>query len=195
MSTPQTFRFSTRDGIAILLALGVVAGAAAGAPSEGAGPGGSAGPMMGPPQSATPVYLNPPSVVQLRNFSSGVKVGLTIYVAGQVAMDSAGNVVGEGDVRAQVKQALANVVAVVRAGRGVPGDIVKLTVYHVTPSDSAVVDGLRTAAGEWFAPGEFPAVTLMAVEHLPVPGLLVAIDGIAQLRGMLPDRTRERPGR
>ena len=190
----HTLRLFPGAGAALALGLGLAACASAGPPSEGAGPGGPAGPMMGPPQSAAPVYLNPPSVVQLRNFSSGVKVGLTIYVAGQVSMDSAGNVVGEGDVRAQVKQALANVVTVVRAGRGVPGDIVKLTIYHVTPSDSAVVDGLRTAAGEWFAAGEFPAVTLMAVEHLPVPGLLVAIDGIAQLRSLLPDRTRERPG-
>jgi enamine deaminase RidA (YjgF/YER057c/UK114 family) len=191
----QNSRSLARPAIAVALAVGLAACASAGAPAEGAGPGGSAGPMMAPPPSAVPVYLNPPSVVQLRNFSSGVKVGLTIYVAGQVSMDSAGNVVGEGDVRAQVKQALANVVAVVRAGRGVPGDIVKLTVYHTTPNDSAVVDGLRTAAGEWFDSGEFPAVTLMAVQHLPVPGLLVAIDGVAQLRGMLPDRTRERPGR
>ena len=175
----------------LLLALGAAACAPAGQSSEA----GTAGPAMAPPQSAAPVYLNPPSVAQLRGFSSGVKVGLTIYVAGQVSMDSAGTVVGGDDVRAQVRQALANVVAVVRAGRGVPGDVVKLTVYHVTPSDSAVVDGLRTAAAEWFTDGEYPAVTLVAVEHLPVPGLLVAIDGIAQLRGLLPDRTRDRPGR
>ena len=189
LSGPAARRFATVAPL--LAAVGAIACGPSTQTSEAGAAG--AGPMMAPPSTA-PVYLNPPSVVQLRNFSSGVKVGLTIYVAGQVAMDSAGNVVGEGDVRAQVRQALANVVTVVRAGRGVPGDIVKLTVYHVTPSDSAVVDGLRSAAGEWFAPGEFPAVTLMAVQHLPVPGLLVAIDGIAQLRGLLPDRTRDRAG-
>lgn len=154
------------------------------------------GPMAGPASlPAAPVYLNPPSVPQLPGFSSGVKVGFTIWVAGQVAVDSAGALVGAGDVTAQLRQALANVVTVVRDGRGVPGDVVRLTVYHVAESDSAVAAGLRTAAAEWFAPGEHPAVTLVAVQRLPMPGLLVAVDAVAELRSLLPDRQRDRGGR
>ncbi len=159
-------------------------------------PAGSSRPMPGPaPVSTAPVYLNPPSVAQLPGFSSGVKVGFTVWVAGQVAVDSAGAIVGGGDVTAQLRQALANVVAVVRAGRGVPGDVVRLTVYHVAESDSAVADGLRAAAADWFAPGEYPAVTLVAVQRLPMPGLLVAVDAVAELRSLLPDRQRDRGAR
>ncbi len=152
--------------------------------------------MAGPaPVSRAPVYLNPPSGPQLPGFSSGEKVGFTVWDAGQVAVDSAGAVVGGGDVTAQLRQALANVVAVVRTGRGVPGDIVRLTVYHVAGSDSAVADGLRGAAADWFAPGEYPAVTLVAVQRLPMPGLLVAVDAVAELRSLLPDRQRDRGAR
>lgn len=147
------------------------------------------------PNPATPEYLNPAEVPQLPGFSSGVKIGFTIYVAGQVAVDSAGRVVGAGDPGAQLRQALGNVFAVVRAGRGVPSDVVRLTVYHVAESDSAVADGLRAAAEQWFVPGEFPAVTLVAVQRLPMPGLLVAVDAVAELRSLLPDRRRDRGGR
>lgn len=169
-------------------ALLAVACAPAGAPAGRPAPGAM-------PNPATPEYLNPPEVPQLPGFSSGVKVGFTIYVAGQVAVDSAGTVIGSGDPGAQLRQALGNVFAVVRAGRGVPSDVVRLTVYHVAESDSAVADGLRAAAREWFVPGEFPAVTLVAVERLPMPGLLVAVDAVAELRSLLPDRQRDRGGR
>ena len=76
-----------------------------------------------------------------------------------------------------------------------PGDVVRLTVYHVAESDSAVADGLRIAAADWFAPGEYPAVTLVAVQRLPMPGLLVAVDAVAELRSLLPDRQRDRGAR
>jgi len=175
-----------------LAALALLTVACAPASSAPGGPG----PMAGPaPAPTAPVYLNPPSVPQLPGFSSGVKVGFTIWVAGQVAVDSAGAIVGGTDVTAQLRQALANVVAVVRAGRGVPGDVVRLTVYHVAESDSAVAAGLRAAAADWFAPGEYPAVTLVAVERLPMPGLLVAVDAVAGLRSLLPDRQRDRGAR
>lgn len=174
---------------AAVLALPASACATAGAP-----PG--SGPMAGPaPVPTAPVFLNPPSVPQLPGFSSGVKVGFTVYVAGQVAVDSSGAIVGGTDVTAQLRRALSNVVEVVRAGRGVPGDVVRLTVYHVVQSDSAVAAGLREAAAEWFAEGEYPAVTLVAVQRLPMPGLLVAVDAVAELRSLLPDRQRDRGGR
>ncbi len=182
----SSFPLPRRAGLA--LALLTAACATAGAPPGNGPPGGPV------PSPAAPVYLNPPSVPQLPGFSSGVKVGFTIWVAGQVAVDSAGAIVGGTDVTAQIRRALANVMEVVRAGRGVPADVVRLTVYHVAPSDDAVADGLRAAAAEWFAPGEYPAITLVAVERLPMPGLLVAVDAVAELRSLLPDRQRDRGG-
>ena len=38
----------------------------------------------------------------------GKQIGNLIYVAGQVALDREGNVVGEGDIKAQTRQALEN---------------------------------------------------------------------------------------
>lgn len=44
--------------------------------------------------------------------ASGVRVGNALYLSGQVSVDGEGNVVGAGDMRAQVRQAYANVEAV-----------------------------------------------------------------------------------
>ena len=41
-------------------------------------------------------------------FSQGLRVGDTIYVSGQIALDPAGNVVGEDDMLAQSRQTFAN---------------------------------------------------------------------------------------
>jgi hypothetical protein len=37
-----------------------------------------------------------------------------------------------------------------------------------------------------------PALTIVGVATLPEPGMLIAADGVAVLRGQLPDKTRDR---
>lgn len=142
---------------------------------------------MAPP---TPEFIQAPNVPTLPGFSSAVKIGQTIYLAGQVPLDSTGLLVGGGDRVAQLKRALANATAVVRFARGVPADIVKLTIYCVgcTHDD---FDAMRTAASAIFPIGEGAALTMLGVAGLPDPDMLVAVDGVAVLRGTIPDRTRD----
>ena len=100
---------------------------------------------MAPP---APEFLQAPTVPGIDGFSSAVKVGQTIYLAGQVPLDSTGLLVGRGDRPAQLRQALANAAAVVRYARGVPADIIKLTIYCVGCTtedfDSPAQPGRRT---------------------------------------------------
>jgi len=138
-----------------------------------------------------PTILNPPGIPTLEGFSTAVRVGLTVYISGQVSLDSAGAVVGPGDLRVQARQALANLVSVVRAAHGVPGDVVKLSFY-VVGSGPEDVRMLGQVAGEFFPPTSPPAVTVVGVERLPLDSLLVSVDGIAVLRGEFPDRERDR---
>jgi enamine deaminase RidA (YjgF/YER057c/UK114 family) len=142
---------------------------------------------MAPP---APEFLQAPTVPAIDGFSSAVKVGQTIYLAGQVPLDSTGLLVGRGDRSAQLRQALANASAVVRYARGVPADIIRLTIYCVgcTTED---FDTLRRQAAGLFPKEEGPALTMLGVALLPEPGLLVAVDGIAVLRGTYPDRNRD----
>ncbi|HMU62120.1 MAG TPA: RidA family protein [Gemmatimonadales bacterium] len=123
-------------------------------------------------------------------FSSAVKIGQTVYLAGQVPMDSTRLLVGEDDRVAQLRQALDNASAIVRFARGVPADLIKLTIYCVGCS-SDDFNAMRTAAAGIFPTGEGPALTMVGVTSLPDPGMLVALDGVAVLRGTIPDRTRD----
>lgn len=49
------------------------------------------------------------------NMSQAIEIGNAIYVSDQVSMDSAGNVVGPGDMQAQTRQALENVKTVLES--------------------------------------------------------------------------------
>jgi enamine deaminase RidA (YjgF/YER057c/UK114 family) len=137
-----------------------------------------------------PEFLLTPNVPAIPGFSSAVKVGQTVYLAGQVPLDSTGLLVGRGDRVAQLQKALRNATAIVRFARGVPADIIKLTVYCVgcSPDD---FEAMHAAASSIFPAGERPALTMIGVASLPEVDILVAIDGIAVLRGTIPDRTRD----
>lgn len=132
-----------------------------------------------------------PGVPGLPGFSTAIKVGSTLYLAGQVPLDSAGHLVGPGDLAAQTAQAFHNLARVIRTVRGVPADLVKLTAY-VSPYDTGAVAVIRQAVEPYLEPGAPAALTIVGVSALPEPGMLVVLDGVAVLRGQLPDRTRDR---
>ncbi len=156
------------------------------APSNGPGGPGRIYPVDPP----TPEFIQAPTVPTIPGFSSAVKIGQTIYLAGQVPLDSTGLLVGRGDRTAQLRRALANAAAIVRFARGVPADLIRLTVYCVgcTTDD---FDAMRTTAAGIFPAGQGPAVTMVGVAALPEPDMLVVVDGVAVLRGTIPDRTRD----
>jgi enamine deaminase RidA (YjgF/YER057c/UK114 family) len=130
-------------------------------------------------------------VPQLPGFSTAVKVGNTVYLSGQVPLDSAGRLVGGSDLSGQAVQVFANMAQVIRAARGVPADLVQLTVY-VVGYDTSAAGVVRRAVEPYLEPSVPPALTIVGVATLPEPGMLIAVDGIAVLRGQLPDRMRDR---
>lgn len=143
-----------------------------------------------PQPLAEPLYVRPSNVPQLTGVSAGVRVGLTLYVSAQVSLDSLGQLVGPDDPSAQAIRSLENVFTVVRAGRGVPADLVKLTIYYISGSADEV-RLLRDSVVARFPPQHVPAITMVSVPTLPMPGLLVSIEGIAMLRSEFPDRARD----
>lgn len=141
------------------------------------------------PMLPGPSAITADSVPEVAGFSSAVKVGLTLYLSGQVALDSSANLIGSGDLAQQTRQSLGNLVRLVRAARGLPGDVVKLTVYvaGLTPESAQTI---RDVSAEVFAERPAPAITIVGVQSLPLPGVLVAVDGVAVLRGEFADRER-----
>lgn len=158
-------------------------------------PGGRGGGEFGGPGRAVPELREPqairvPAVPQLAGYSSALKVGFTVYVAGQVGFDAPGHPAGE-TLREQTTQAVTNLISIVQAARGVAGDVVKLTFFYTqtSPDDIAEITGVVDTLLSRTHP---PALTLVPVSSLPLPDLKVAVDGIAVLRGEFPDRTRHR---
>lgn len=171
-----------------ILALSLLAVLLASAPAA-AQRGGARGGGMMPTVSNVPEPVVAPSVPVLEGLPQAVRVGLTVYVSAMVPVDSAGRLVGPGDVTLQARQALANLVAVVRAAKGVPGDVVKLTIYVKDVSPSAVA-AIRTAVLDGLDKGSPPALTVIGVAALPEPEMRVMLDAVAQLRSEFPDKTR-----
>jgi enamine deaminase RidA (YjgF/YER057c/UK114 family) len=110
--------------------------------------------------------------------STVLRVGREVYIAGQVAVDSSGAIVGEGDLAAQARQAFANVTAALGAARAGPLDAVRLTIYVVnySPKD---LETVRGAAAAFLASRNPPVVTIVGVQSLSRPGLLISVEATA----------------
>jgi len=73
--------------------------------------------------------LLPPGWPRPRGYANGVAVrGTTIYVAGMIGWDAQG-VFHTDDMAGQVRQALQNIVEVLKAGGAKPEHIVRMTWY------------------------------------------------------------------
>jgi enamine deaminase RidA (YjgF/YER057c/UK114 family) len=134
-------------------------------------------------------YINPGTLAALDGFTHAVKVGFTIYISGEVALDSTGRIVGPGDLAAQARQAFANLAFVLRIAGASPSDIVKLNVYVVNyhPEDLAII---REAGAQFLPERNPPAGLVLGVQSLPRDSLLIAVDAVAQMRGMFEPRRR-----
>lgn len=129
-------------------------------------------------------YINPGTLAALPGFTHAVRIGPTLYVSGEVALDSTGRLVGPGDLRAQAAQAFANLATVLRIGGATPADVAKLTIYVVnySPKD---FDAIRQAAPDFFPQRNPPAGVVIGVQSLPQEGLLIAVDATAVVRAMI----------
>jgi enamine deaminase RidA (YjgF/YER057c/UK114 family) len=107
--------------------------------------------------------------------------GRTIYCAGQTSVGGDGKPVHDGDMTAQMLQALDNVESVLRESSSDLSDVVRLN-YYTTDVDAflaaqdALVGRLREA-------GCRATATLLGVSRLAFPALLVEIEATAVAHG------------
>ena len=125
--------------------------------------------------------VNPPALAKPAGYSHGFEVqgGKTLYMAGQVATDKAGAVVGKGDLVAQFRQVCENLKALVVARGGQMNDIVKLTMYVLSKADyKAKAKDIGLVYREYFG-RHFPAMTLVEVKGLYDDDCAIEIEGVA----------------
>jgi 2-iminobutanoate/2-iminopropanoate deaminase len=125
------------------------------------------------------VINNPSLPAPMRGgaFSSGVEApaGRTIYVSGQVSLDAAGNVVGEGDIELQTETVLEHVKTVVEEAGGDMQDVVKVTVFI---TDMGLYDRIHEVRRRYFE-APYPASSMVEVSALIDSRLLIEIEAVA----------------
>jgi enamine deaminase RidA (YjgF/YER057c/UK114 family) len=128
--------------------------------------------------------IQPPGWRAPRGYSNGIRAprgARLLFVAGQIAWDAEQRLVGGKDFKAQFRQALANVIAVVEAGGGRAWDLASLTVF-VTDKQLYLASA-RELGSVWreLMGRHFPAMALVEVAALVEEGALVEIQGVAAI--------------
>jgi len=99
----------------------------------------------------------------------------TIYIAGQVAYDKDGKVVGADDMRAQAEQVFKNLETALGAAGATFSDVVKMNTYV---TDASQVAAIREVRARYFG-ATTPASTMVAVAALVRPELMIEIEVVA----------------
>jgi enamine deaminase RidA (YjgF/YER057c/UK114 family) len=126
-------------------------------------------------------FLNPPELAPPPGYSNVAEVrhGRIAYIAGQVATDAQGNLMGRNDFGAQAEQAFRNVGIALAAIGCTARHVAKLTVFV---RDMSRIAEYRKARDRFFAtstPAAAPAVTLVEVSRLFADDFLIEIEAIA----------------
>jgi reactive intermediate/imine deaminase len=108
-------------------------------------------------------------------YSQAVKVGGTVYLSGQIALDPATMTLRDG-IEAQIVQVFENLQAVCVAGGGSLADIAKLNIFLTDLSHFALVNEVMAR----YFKEPFPARAAVGVAALP-RGALVEMDGVMEL--------------
>ncbi len=109
-------------------------------------------------------------------YSQAVRVGDTVYLSGQIALDPASMTLVEGGIEAQTRRVFDNLNAVCRAAGGELADVIKLQIYLPDLSHFETVNGIMKD----YLSEPFPARAALGVRALP-KGAEVEIDGVMVL--------------
>jgi enamine deaminase RidA (YjgF/YER057c/UK114 family) len=132
-------------------------------------------------------YINPRGLATPTGYTHVVVAAdrRTVYIAGQVAFDSTGKLVGGSDFAAQAEQVFTNLRRALASVGASFGDVVKMTTLI---TDVKNVPALRQIRGRYLDPKQPPANTLV-VAQLVRPELLLEIEAVAVLeRPLTPGR-------
>ncbi len=107
-------------------------------------------------------------------YSQALKVGEMVFVSGQIPIDPATGDIVQGDIKAQTRQVLTNLNAVLTAAGSSLEKTVKTTVYITNMDEFSQVNEVYS---EFFT-DQPPARACVEVSRLP-KGVAVEIDAIA----------------
>ncbi|MEL6588292.1 MAG: RidA family protein [Pseudomonadota bacterium] len=103
--------------------------------------------------------------------------GRVVYLKGQVALGPDGEIVGDGDMAAQVQQVLQNISDILGAMGGTPSDVLSLQQFTTNIRAFMACGEIRA---RFFQP-PYPVTTSVEVASLYDARLLVEITAIAEI--------------
>ena len=138
-----------------------------------------------PDLPANAKFINPPTMHQPTGYTHVVEVtaGRPVYIAGQIALDPSGALVGPGDIRAQARQVFDNLQAALQAVGAGFEQLVKLTYYLVDATQLPVVREVRDRYVNTQQP---PASTAVEVRRLARDDLLIEVEAVAVIASFQP---------
>jgi enamine deaminase RidA (YjgF/YER057c/UK114 family) len=127
---------------------------------------------------------NPSTIHKPFGYSHVAEVGQgrLVFIAGQVALDANGALVGQDDYAAQLRQAFSNLGAALAAAGATLHDLIKVNYYCAESVDPAIQIGALRAVRDSLLDTESPPVsTFVVVSRLARPEFLVEIEGVAAM--------------
>ena len=108
-------------------------------------------------------------------YSQAIKLNNLIYSSGQIALNPQTGQIVDGDIKAQTKQTLENIKAILKAGGSDISKVIKVTVYLKNIGDFT---GMNEVYSEYFGESK-PARSTIEAARLPKDSL-IEIDVIAE---------------
>jgi enamine deaminase RidA (YjgF/YER057c/UK114 family) len=128
-------------------------------------------------------FLNPAGLSKPMGYTQVVvaQPGRLVYVSGQVPLNASGEVVGKGDLRAQVTQVMNNLKTALAAAGATMQDVIKVNYYVVNlkPDQLPVIREVRS---KYFSAEHPPAGTLVGVTALVQEGYMIEIEAVAAVK-------------
>lgn len=127
-------------------------------------------------------FVNPTTLSKPVGYSHLAEVSNAkmIYISGQVALDQAGNLVGEDDMRAQAQQVFTNLKAALEAVGADFNSVVKLNFYLL---DISQVQAIGEVRDQYVNTQHPPTSTAVEVRRLFREDILIEVEAVAALPG------------
>ena len=122
------------------------------------------------------VLINPPGTEEFYNtwqYSQAVRVGDTVWAAGQIGIDEKGRPGSNVDEQARI--AFQNLAGVLAQAGGSLADVVELVTYHLSMDDLHTFAAVKS---EFFT-ADYPSWTVVGVSALALPELLIEVKATA----------------
>ena len=110
------------------------------------------------------IIFSPAAPAPIGPYSQAVRAGNTLYVSGQIPLDAAGQLVGDGDVAAQTHQVMRNLQAVLKAADLTLVNVVKTSIFVKDLGNFGLINDIY---GGYFAADYAPARETVEVARLP----------------------------